>query len=411
MNAAEVRIKVEGLEPGMYVVKLDRPWLETPHLMQGFVVESPDDAERVAKYSKYVYIDTERGPQPDPHFVLQDEHLGSVKPISESLNGFHSAEYNKKVALQEEISTARTVHLDMERVIADTMKNLQEEKSLKLEVMQGGINAMTDSIVRNPEALVWLSQLKRKDSYTYNHSIGTSVWAATFARYLGLPRNSIDTLAMGGLLLDVGKAALPDSVLQASTRLTPEQMKTVESHVAHSLNMVKDAPGVDERILAMVGTHHERFDGSGYPQGLSGDEIPIFGRIAAVVDTYDALTSQRPYAKAMSPHGAVGVLYEWRGIDFQPELVERFIQTIGIYPTGTLVELTTGEVGVIISINDHHRLRPSIMLLLDREKKRLKEFQEIDLMQDPVDERGKPVDIRRGLPPGSFDIDTHELFL
>jgi len=368
MSDSEVRISIKGLKPGMYVSRLDRPWLETPHELQGFVLDSPEAVERVSRYSSYVYVDVARGDSPDPSYIIRDTQLGKVKPLRKSLRGFRSVEYTDETSLTEELPVAHKARDEVERVTGQVISDLKEGKQLDLDALRDSVSLMIDSIIRNPEALAWLAKLKKADAYTYHHSLGASIWAATFARHLGLPRDEIELLALGGLLLDIGKTRLPERLLHARDRLSPEEMVEMQKHVEYGVELIQEPGDADRKILDMVATHHERFDGGGYPRGLRGEEIPLYGRLAAIVDTYDAITSIRPYATAMSPHGAVSMLYEWRGIDFQPELVEQFIQAIGIYPTGTLVELTTGEVGVITSLNGASRLRPRIMLILDDDK-------------------------------------------
>lgn len=411
MSGSEVRISSKGLRPGMYVSRLDRPWLETPHAVQGFVLSSQDDVERVARYSRYVYIDTRRGQAPDPHFILHENRADAARPLSQALPTMGSVDYQDESTIAKELPEAREATREVEEATGEIIRDLREGKDLDLDRLKDSLALMIDSIVRNPEALAWLAKLKSADSYTYHHSLGASIWAAAFARHLGLPRREIEQLALGGLLLDIGKVRVPEELLESTGRLSDEQMQEMFRHVDYGVELLENAGNVDRKVLAMVATHHERFDGGGYPQGLKGEEIPLFGRIAAIVDTYDAVTSIRPYATPMSPHGAVGMLYEWRGVEFQPELVEQFIQAIGIYPTGTLVELTTGEVGVITSLSGSSRLRPRVMLILDTEKQPLADFREVDLMQEKQSVDGQRLDIKRGLAPGAFGIDPKELFL
>jgi HD-GYP domain-containing protein (c-di-GMP phosphodiesterase class II) len=204
---------------------------------------------------------------------------------------------------------------------------------------------------------------------------------------------------------------VPMDMLSRQGKLEESEADLVRRHVAHGLDILQGTEGISEKIVEIVATHHERHDGSGYPKGLKGEMIPIYGRIMGLVDSYNAMTCARPHAQSRSPHNAVAELYKLRDTLFQAELVEQFIQTCGIYPTGTLVELSTGEVGVVVGVHSLKRLRPNVMLLLDREKAPLRSFRTIDLGEQEVDEKGQPLSVKGGLPAGAFNINVKELFL
>jgi len=169
--------------------------------------------------------------------------------------------------------------------------------------------------------------------------------------------------------------------------------------------------GANKEIVSIVKHHHERHDGKGYPRGIRGDKIPVNGRIAALVDCYDAITSERAYSKALSSYEAIQLLYQWRDKDFQADMVEQFIQSIGLYPAGTLVELSTGEVGFVLSQNRVRRLKPRIMLVLDKKKEAYEFNPTLDLIEDPLDEQGKPVEISQPLAPNSYGISAGDFYL
>jgi HD-GYP domain-containing protein (c-di-GMP phosphodiesterase class II) len=185
----------------------------------------------------------------------------------------------------------------------------------------------------------------------------------------------------------------------------------VRLHVKHALDILGQTQGVSQKVIDAVATHHERHDGSGYPHGRSGGDIPMFGRIMGIIDSYDAMTGPRPHARARSPHQAVMELYEGRDRLYQAELVEQFIQTCGIYPTGSLIELTDGRVGVVTAIHALKRLRPSVMLLLDEGKQPLIEFRSLDLSEHTEDSEGRVLNVKCSLPPGAYGVDITELFL
>lgn len=408
----ELRISVKGLEAGMFVSRLDRPWIETKFPLQGLMLSTDAEVEELRGVCSYVYIDTTAGKGPDLRWLEYDATAATRKNSpEEEFAALRSIDWQLKTDFDDELKHAENAHGAMEESIEEVMIDLQDGKHLDLRKLKDGVEAMIDSILRNPAAFTWLKEIKRRDNYAYQHAMGCAIWAAAFGRHLGLEKPELHQLALGGLLCDVGKTRLPLELLAKQGQLDAEEAMLIRRHVEHSLKIVTTTPGISAKVVEMVATHHERHDGSGYPNGLSGTDIPIFGRIMGLVDSYDAMTCVRPYAKSRSPHQAVGELYELRGKQFQAELVEQFIQTCGIYPTGTLVELSTGEVGVVTAVHSLKRLRPRLMLLLDRNKRPLASFKPLDLSQVEHDESGAPLTVKGGLPVGAYGIDPIELFL
>lgn len=410
MALTEVKIRSESASIGMFVSKLDRPWLETPFPIQGFRIDTPTQVSQLKELCQHIFVDLGLGEAPHPRLIVHEWDPAADTEAVKELEALKTESYAETANLHDEMQKAGETYQKLHANIGEVMNDLRDGKKLDFDRLREGVNAMIESILRNPDAFACLTELRAKDVYTYRHALGTSVWCATFGRHLGMPRQSIEHLAQGGLLLDVGKSMLPLSLLNQEGALTEESLQIMRTHVDHSVAIAKETPGIEDVVIDMIATHHERFDGTGYPAGLKGRDIPMFGRIAGIADTYDALTSQRMYAEAMSPHGAVNVLYEWRGVDFQAELVEQFIQSVGIYPTGTLVELNTGEVGVIISLNGTRRLQPRLMLLLNADKTPRSEFKELDLFAEAAAGNTQYA-ISRGLPPDAYDIDTDNLFL
>jgi HD-GYP domain-containing protein (c-di-GMP phosphodiesterase class II) len=227
-----------------------------------------------------------------------------------------------------------------------------------------------------------------------------------------MPKDAIEAIGLGAILLDIGKTRLPPEILSKPGRLTDDELAIAHSHVKHGVEILEESDGVDERVLSMVRTHHERHDGSGYPLGLSAQQIPVHGRIAGIVDYYDAVTSKRPYAKAQSSYDCLRSLNKLAGTAFQTEMVEQFIQSIGFFPPGTLVQLNDGSVAVVIAQNRRHRLKPEILLLLDPAHDMRRDFPMIDLQLEARSAYNDQVlHIDKGLEPGSFGIDPAEYFL
>lgn len=339
--------------------------------------------------------------------------LSEFNGYGETFTDRHRINYRDITHFTAELETAKTTH---ERIATDfdsIISDLKTDKSLDLGVMAPGVRDLTNSVIRNPSAMTWVAHIRKLDKYAYSRAMGTSIWCAAFGRHLGLEKKAIETLSLGGLLLDIGKSILPPEFLNLKRQLTDPEIRIMRKHVLFGSKILDEAswgelsPRILNDIKGMVAEHHERANGSGYPAGLENSQISFFGRVAGIVDSFDAMTSESPYTSGpMPPHKAVNELYYLRGDKFQAELVEQFIQAIGIYPPGSLVELNSGEVGVVISVNNLKRLRPTIMLILDANKKQRSKFSQLALDHEEED-----VFIARGLSPGAYDIDLTGLFL
>lgn len=421
MSESELKTSIDGLAVGMYVIRLDRPWLETPFPMQGVRIESSADIELLRRYASYVFVDIEKGPSPPPQywitggpeqFKLQGSAQATIqvdyKKTDDEYAKLKKCFYEIKSTLDNELGNAHEIKDKVDASLKKVMADLRKGKALDIELVKQGVEATVDSILRNPSAFSLLLQLEKSDEYSYVHSLSTSVWCAQFGRHLGLERREIINLALGGMLLDIGKVKLPQTLLHKREAISPEERSLIHHHVDHSLRILAATKLIPTDVMRMVATHHERADGSGYPEGLENDSIPIYGRIAGIVDSYDAMTTKRPYTDDVySPHEAINELYRCRGAYFQAELVEQFIQTVGLYPTGSLVEFNTGEVGVILEVNDLKRLFPTVMLVLDKDKRPLGEFRTVNLSKDI----GSDLRISRALPSGAHGIKMDQLFL
>jgi HD-GYP domain-containing protein (c-di-GMP phosphodiesterase class II) len=320
-------------------------------------------------------------------------------------------QYETTTAIEEEMVFAKECHANLSTMVSDIMADVHAGKEINLLAPKKIVRHMIESITRNPDAFLWLTKLKKADSYTYKHSMDAAILAITLGRHLGLTKKELEDLAIGTLLFDVGKMKLPPELLTKPGRLTDDEFDLVKKHVEYSVETLKGIKGISPQSIEIAMYHHERHNGSGYPNKLKGKEIPIFARIAAIVDCYDAITSDRTYNRAISSHDAIKQLYEWRNIDFQEEMIEQFIQCLGVYPTGSLVELSTGEVGVVLSQNRVRRLRPKIMLILDKEKVAYDHYTTVDLIKEESDKDGNPLEILSSHEPGAFGIDPQTFYL
>jgi HD-GYP domain-containing protein (c-di-GMP phosphodiesterase class II) len=286
---------------------------------------------------------------------------------------------------------------------------LREDKELDLQTITNSIEFMVDSIERNPDAYIWLTRIKKFDSHIYKDSLSASVWATTLGRELGLERDKLNTLAMGTLFMDIGKTALPVALLNNTDRLTDDEWALMKSHVEHGVNILSENSDTPAEVLDIIRTHHERLDGSGYPSALRGNEIPFMGQIAGIIDFYVSVTSPRPYARAVSPSNATYMLYQQQGRYFSDLLVRSLIQALSTYPTGSLIELSSGEIGVVVSQNPGLRLKPNVVLLLDPDKSPYGSYPLINLADYTPQHAGNQVNIKKALADGEYGIRIEEL--
>ena len=406
------KIYVHQLEPGMYVSGLDRPWLETPFYLQGFMIRNAGEVQKLALYCDYVYVDYEKSIAnlnvEVSHKLSHNRKLGiAATPFTKELGTRRIVKYDEQNAVTEEIKTAHQAYENIKGEFEDMASRISSGKTLSIANLNDVVNPLVDSILRNPGASIWLARLKSQDSYTYRHCIAVAIWCSVIGRQIGLPKKELTLLSMGGMLLDIGKLKIPGAILNKTAQLSEREFTLVKKHVELSLKMVESSSRtLPQAVIDMIASHHERFNGSGYPRALQGTQIPLYARIAAIADCYDAVTSQRVYAQPI-PHAlAIKKMYEWRGYDFQPELIEAFIQSVGVYPSGTLVELSSGAVGIVIKENLGKRLRPQVLIILDSDKQQLPDFQEVNL----ADPSGS-IDILRTLEPGAYGLDPEALYI
>ena len=416
-----LKVATADLDIGMYVSGLDRPWLGTPFATQGFFIQSTEQIDTLKEYCKYVLIDSRRGATPALFSARQALPKSREKraqricterqrlPVEKIFVGRPIRPYRDDSGWEEEHPRAQQALDGLVEDIGEMFDEVGEGEKLDVVRLRKSVEPVVDSISRNPDACLWVARLKQHDQYTYKHSLGTAIWSVSLGRQLGLPWHDLRSLAMGCMLMNVGKLRISPELLQAERPLSTEEMAEVASHVGHGLEIVQGSGILNQDVIDMVAHHHERYDGSGYPNGLRRDQIPPFARIAAIVDTYDAITSNRSYARALSPSDAIKMLYESRDAEFQAELVETFIQAIGIYPAGTVVELSSGEVGVVVAEYRTRRLRPKVMLLLDSGKRPLRKTRIVDLQTQCRERGAASVTIRRSLEPDAFGIDLTDI--
>lgn len=323
----------------------------------------------------------------------------------------HHTVYVDRTTVDEEMLASGAAFGRAQELMIDVSLELSKDKLPQPERIREAVDDLVQSMVRNPDALIWLSKLKRSDNYSYDHSLDVSIHMMAFGRHLGFPPDQLNVLGLAGLLQDVGKTRVPLGLLQQANPLTPAERAVLRRHVEYGTRILATHPGIPERVIDVAARHHERHDGSGYPHRLAGEAIGMFGEMAGLVDAYCAMSYDRPYRPGLDNQRVLRKLHSARGKSFSEPLIIEFIQCVGLYPLGTLVELRSGEVGVVVEQNRIRRLKPRVLVLLDKEKSALARPFTLDLKDEAQSEDGSLLRIWRALPAGSYGIDPREFYL
>jgi HD-GYP domain-containing protein (c-di-GMP phosphodiesterase class II) len=390
-----VQVPIEALRLGMYVVELDRPWIGTSFAFQGFPLVAEDQIEQLRSYCKSVYVDPEREAW-SPEKRLAAQALQGAPGRADS------------VAVEDEFPVAQEIYKSCEGALQQLLVSTRGESEIDAAALTSAMTSMVESIQRSPDAMLLLNAVRRKDGYELIRAMDTSIMMVTFGRFLQFAPQRLEVLGLAGMLLDVGMTALPDDVVAAFNSEDAVDTGLIETHVMHSVELIRAARGLPPRVDEVVALHHERHDGEGYPYGLCGDQISIDGAIAALVDAYSRLTSTRPHAGQLSPSAALNLLHKQCGRAFEENLVEQFIQCIGVYPVGGTVELNTGELAIVIGHNPARRLQPRVSIVLDARGNPLRPQKILDLMKQPKTADGESYRIRKALPKDGLRVDPNE---
>ena len=376
MGIKQIKLDVNEVTIGMFISGLDRPWTQTPFPLQGFYVRDVEEIRELKAHCRHVYIDVIKGNAPlktslktltnaptaaarKDLRVASSSKISDVAPIKVRENVYPVP----TVPIQKEIEKAKGLHREVFGALGNVLQHIEKDhNSVPLNETKRVASEMVDSVLRSPDAFTWLSRVREKDEYTYSHAVRSAVWGILFGRHIGLSKMDLDVLAMGILLKDIGKTRLPKHLIEKTDRTRTEQ-DAYEKFVDYGVEILRKMPDIKPRVTSVVKTHCERINGAGFPEGLRGDRIPLLGKIAGIVTFYDEVTNPRGQKHPLSPSKAVARLYELRDVEFQPDLVVEFIRAIGLYPTGTLVELNTGEVAVVVEQNFKRRLKPRVMIV------------------------------------------------
>lgn len=409
------KIAIDNLELGMFVTDFNQDWRDPGRQDKALdlfrkprLIQTDAEIEAVIGMGiKELYIDIAKGKEGEGCSLAEientlseqlmalddDEELSPIKPTSKPF--------------EEELSSASEVKSQARKLVGDVLADARLGKQVALGPVHDAVASMAESMFRNPDAILSLSLIKKRDEYTFMHSVNVGVFLMSFCRALEMDEATIIQVGVGGMLHDIGKMRTPENVLNKAGKLTDEEFLQMKAHVSFSHQILQQTPGISEISVFVGGQHHERYDGTGYPNGLKGDEINEFGQMGAIVDVYDAITSDRVYHKGNSPHVALKRMLDWSKSHFNLELYQKFVQCVGIYPIGTLVRLENNLLGVVIRSNPQSLLHPVIKVIIDAKSgKKLKPV-DLDLM-DYVKDVTKGLRILRSEPNDKWKVDSSQ---
>ena len=358
------KIKVDQLKPGMYVHDFNCSWMQHPFFGRSSKIKDEKSIEKVINSGIHdLYIDTGKGLDVDDAPTEKEVH----QEIQADLDKITKTEKNERrtTDIKKELIQAKKIKQEAKQTVKTLMEEMRMGKPVELEKADHVVGEMVDSIFRNENALMSLGRIKKTDEYTFYHSVGVSVLMIAFAKHMGIDVALIKKIGTGGLLHDIGKMKIPLEILNKPGKLTDDEFTQIKKHAEYSREILEKSPDIDEISICIAAQHHERYDGSGYAHGLKGDEINKYGQMAAIVDVYDAITSDRCYHNGIPPSEALRKLYEWSEFHFNKGLVEKFIKCMGIYPVGTLVSLESGLLGLVIGHGEKNLLLPTVRIIFD----------------------------------------------
>jgi putative nucleotidyltransferase with HDIG domain len=390
------KIQVQQLRVGMHVSDFNAGWLNHPFVLNSMKIDSDDQVQKVLGSGiKELFIDNARGLDVDDAPTAQE----AAEKTGQQLESIAASEKPKlperQVSLAEELSRAKNTFTEATRIIRGIMDDIRLGRQIEIDASKAVVEKITGSVMRNSNAMQSMRRMKHHDDYTFLHSVSVCTMLTSFSKAVGLDVASTHDVALGGLLHDIGKMRVNLSVLNKPARLSDEEFRHMKSHVVLGSDLLRQMSGVPKISFEPLEMHHERFDGSGYPNGLKGMEISQVGRMSAIVDVYDAITSDRCYHNPIGPADGIRKLFEWSKFHFDPALVQIFVKSIGIYPVGTLVRLESGRLGIVIEQRESNLLTPVVRVVFDAKR---------DYYITPED-----VDLSRAMGAGGADkIVGHE---
>ena len=392
-----VQVDVKDLKIGMFVSKLDRPWLETNFWFQGFELKTQADIDAVQKQCEFVFIDTTKQTKV-PQYVARSsaytrDFLEKVQPPA------------KRTSFRREIGKAEVIYSKASSLVKSFMEDVKFGRPINVIAAKKAVSYCVDSVLNAPDALMLMTQLKNRDEYTAQHSMNVCIFSIALGRQINLSIEELNNVGLCGMMHDMGKMLVPLEILNKPGSLTPEELSVMQSHTTLGWKILLSTSGMYSGAVDVAFTHHERLDGNGYPRKLKDEEITPYARMVAIADMYDAVSSDRIYKKGRPHLDSIKILTE-SSINghLDSALTMKFIESLGIYPAGSVVELNSGEIAMVIEINPKAKLKPKILILRDAQREPCREVL-VDLALAGLTVDGQPLKIATVMRPEECNID------
>ena len=394
------KILVKDLKVGMYVAKLDKPWLESNFLYQGFELKNQADINAVKEQCKFVFIDVKK----------QNKSLTFESKDTPYSKGWLDTRTppNKLTSFENEVKNAGYVYKEASNLVRSFMEDVCLGKTITVEIAKKAVAECVNSILNAPDALLWMTQLKNRDLYTSQHSMNVCILAIALGRQINLPVKELNNVGLCGMMHDMGKMSVPLEVLNKPGKLEPDELKIMQSHPELGWKLLMSSNDMYGGAIDVAHSHHERLDGTGYPRKLTAEKITPYTRIVTIVDMYDAITSDRVYQRGRTHLEAINIMTKMCGTHLDSGLTYKFIECLGIYPPGSIVEMSNGEIAIVVEANQK-RLKPKIILLLD-EDKNPRDERMVDLSKIDLDSSGQEYRITKIVKADDFGIDLNKYY-
>jgi len=359
------KIDVTQLRKGMFICGTDRKWIDIPFFRKKFLITSDKQISTLQEYCEFVYIDTAKGEDVSPAIIEQHND-----------DTFVDLDSSKQI---HEDTSYRKNYEDSQTILSEVLNDVRLGRCVDNPKVRGVVQELIVNIVKDSQTMIGLIQSKDKNDTLARKSVNVCILALAFGKHIGIPKDKMYELGLGALLHDIGMVQIPSRILLKKQPLTPAERAIMEKHTEYGLAILAKTQEIPVNVLKIVHSHHERMDGKGYPQKLQDKEIGLLVRMVTIVSVYEALTRERFYTETLSPVAALKYLYTSGKAIFDAPLVEKFIQALGIYPSGCVVVLNSGEIGVVVNVNPHDRLRPTLRIVTNAQKQLLAQESVLEL--------------------------------